>query len=219
MSAADEPRNSRNVSSCYHWPGGSACKGAPGPFSDPGNNPTMETTMPVRSKTRKTKSADDRQFSFLGLLDTVLTETAGLAMTVPEAPTDVTASHFDDDQLVRRQLNALIQASGVNRTVIAERMSRLSGHPVTKAMIDSWTGAGRPNAFPLHYQRAFLRACNARPQAELTYLEPLLEGTGWAPVDAMRARLVALGQWALALLEGLRRMNEIAATAQAGGRR
>jgi len=174
--------------------------------------------MTLRSKSKRRKTPDERQLSFMGLLDTVLKGEAGLAMTVPAVPeVEPLPRRFDDDQMVRRQLNGLIAASGVNREVLAERMSRLSGHPVTKAMIDSWTGAGRPNAFPLHYQRAFVRACNAGPQAELTFLEPLLEGTGWAAVDAVRARLVALGQWALALIQGYQRMNEIAAAVRPGG--
>ena len=84
-------------------------------------------------------------------------------------------------------------------------------------MIDSWTGAGRPNAFPLHNLRSFVRACDAGAEAELALLTPVLDGTGWSPVDAARARLIVLGQYAGAILEAVWQMVQLT-TAARGGR-
>ncbi|MEI7608590.1 MAG: hypothetical protein WCJ64_14530 [Rhodospirillaceae bacterium] len=166
---------------------------------------------------KRTKQPDPRQQDFLNILANTLHSSIGAQMILPEPP-DLAPfdGRFDDDQAIRRHLNHLIQASGVNREIIAERMSKYSGHPVTKTMLDSWTGAGRPNAFPLHYLRALIRACDAGNEAEHAFLVPILDGTGWSPVDAARARLIALGQYAGAIVEAVFQMIGLANSARGG---
>ena len=166
---------------------------------------------------KRAKQPDPNQADFLALLANTLHQSIGTPMTLPE-PADLEPidGRYDDDQAIRRHLNRLIQASGVNREIIAERMSRYSGHPVSKTMLDSWTGAGRPNAFPLHYLRALIRACDAGSEAEHAFLTPVLDGTGWSPVDAARARLIAIGQYAGAGLQALIHMFGLVNDARGG---
>lgn len=163
--------------------------------------------MPTHT-TKRAKAPDPRQADFLNLLSNTLHASFGsMPVTLPTPPdTEPMDGRFDDDQAIRRYVGRLIQASGVNREILAERMTKLSGHPVTKAMLDSWTGAGRPNAFPLHYLRALIRASDAGNEAEHAFLTPILDGTGWSPVDVARARLIGLGQYAGAIIQAITQM-------------
>ncbi len=155
--------------------------------------------MPVKTNRKRAKEPDPRQGHFFHLLTTTLD--LPQPMTPPPDPEpDPLPGRYDDDQAVRRLVNELIRASGLDRETLAERMTRLSGHKVTKSMVDSWTGAGRPNMFPLHYLRALIRGCDAGPEAELALLTALLAGTGWCPMDASRAQLAVIGQYAGAAL-------------------
>lgn len=172
--------------------------------------------MPTK---KRQKDPDLRQSDFLHLLSGVMAE-CRINAPVP-APANPDPSPlpglYDDNQRVRRHLNALIKASGVDRETLAARMSRLTGKAISKTMIDSWTGAGRPNAFPLQHLRAFVRACDAGSSAEWSFLSALMDGTGWSPMDAARARLVELGQYAGALLHIVTQITGLS-TALRGGR-
>ncbi len=171
--------------------------------------------MPVTTSKKRAKEPDPRQGHFFHLLNQTLDMPN--PVTPPAEPElDPLPGRFDDDQTVRRLVNSLIRASGLDRETLAERMTRLSGHRVTKAMVDSWTGAGRPNMFPLHYLRALIRACDAGPEAELALLSALLEGTGWCPMDAARAQMALIGQYAGAALLAF---SQAQVLAENGGRR
>lgn len=171
--------------------------------------------MPTK---KRQKDKDLRQNDFFHLLSGVIAECQISDPVPPPAVPDPSPlpGLFDDNQRIRRHLNALIKASGVDRETLATRMSRLTGKAISKTMIDSWTGAGRPNAFPLHHLRAFVRACEADPSAEWSFLSALMDGTGWSPMDAARARLVELGQYAGALLHIVTQTTRFAAALRGG---
>jgi len=104
------------------------------------------------TKSRKGRSADPRQTDFLTLLEGVVT-----LPELPEATHD--AGALDMDQAMRRLLNEAIKAGPfTTREALAEMVSHHAGRKVTKAMIDSWTGASRPHALPAHMIPAFCRA-------------------------------------------------------------
>ena len=158
-------------------------------------------TLKTNTTKQRAKQPDPRQHDFFRFLSTALAPVMPEAVPAPPEPDlEPLPGRYDDNQMVRRLINSLIAASGVDRETLAARMTPLAGHRVTKSMLDSWTGSGRPNAFPLHTFRALIRACDAGPDAELALLTALLDGTGWSPMDAKRAELARIGQFAGAAL-------------------
>ncbi len=107
--------------------------------------------MTIRA--HKGRSADPRQTDFLAILE------GALAMPAPTPDPKPQAGALGMDQAMRRLLNEAIKAGPFPcRESLAEAVSFHSGERVTKAMIDSWTGASRPHHFPAHIIPAFCRA-------------------------------------------------------------
>ncbi len=108
----------------------------PASFSGANDN---EDTM---TKSRKGRSADPRQTDLFSLLEGVI--------AIPAAPEPrQQAGGLDCDQKTRQILNAAIAAGPFSRREdLAEAISFHAGRRVTKAMLDSWTGASRPHALP-----------------------------------------------------------------------
>ncbi len=104
-------------------------------------------------RAHKGRSADPRQTDFLSLLDGVVDFPA----PAPEPRRQ--AGALDLDQPLRRLLNEAIEAGPfASREALAEALRFHTGRHVTKAMIDSWTGASRPHALPAHMIPAFCKA-------------------------------------------------------------
>ena len=95
---------------------------------------------------------DPRQADFLSLLE-------GAALPEQLSPAQPAAGKLAFDQRMRRLLNEAIAAGPyANREQLAEVVSSYVGRKVSKSMIDSWTGASRPHAFPGHMVPAFCAA-------------------------------------------------------------
>ena len=99
------------------------------------------------TKSRKGRSdrrfhTDPRQTDFMALLEGSVDLPA-----VPEPRREAGALGLD--QRLRQLLNEAIKAGPfVDREALAEAVSFHAGRPITKAMIDSWTGAARPHRLP-----------------------------------------------------------------------
>lgn len=152
--------------------------------------------MSAKSRRRR---ADPRQLQFLSLLDRVD------MVAVPEEPSRETASH-DLDQKLRRWLNEAIERSPLDRAQIAEAMTALAGRPITKPMIDTWTGAARPNRFPADLLPAFCLAAGNNH-----VMERLAADCGARLSDTQEARLARMGQWALLIAYGQEEQRALAA--------
>lgn len=127
------------------------------------------------------RHGDPRQIDFMALLDGVV--------DLPETPAPKPdAGGLDMDQSTRRLLNQAIAAGPFGtREQLAEAVSFHAGRRVSKAMIDSWTGASRPHAFPAHLVPAF---CAALGNSIL--LHGLAEAAGCGvteSADLIRSRL------------------------------
>lgn len=127
------------------------------------------------------RAADPRPTDFMALLEGTI--------DLPAAPeADPAAGALNMDQRVRQLLNAAIAAGPFgNREHLADVVSHHAGRRVTKAMIDSWTGASRPHAFPAHMIPAF---CAALGNSIL--LQGLAEPSGCAITESaalVRSRL------------------------------
>jgi hypothetical protein len=124
------------------WAGhGSAQNAVPGFFLGALNDNDNEAAMTKAPKGRR--YADPRQADFLALLEGLSAD----FLPVP-APAEASAGQIDMGQQMRLLLNRAINESALNRDQIAERLTAATGHRVTKAMLDSWTGASRPHRFP-----------------------------------------------------------------------
>ena len=156
----------------------------------------MQTTTARRPRRR---TLDSRQLQLLADLDRAL-------VTVPDEPKDAPASH-DHDQKVRRWLNEAIDRSPLDRDQIASAMTVLAGRPVSKVMLDTWTGSSRPNRFPLDLAGAF---CLAVGNNHL--IERLGETIGVRVADTVEARLARLGQWTLIIAHAQEQQRVIAAS-------
>lgn len=137
--------------------------------------------MRKRAQKGRHHFADPDQMDFMALLDG--------AVSLPEMPeARREAGALDLDQEMRRFLNAAIEAGPFsNREALAEAVSFHAGRRVTKAMIDSWTGASRPHALPAHMVPAF---CAALGNTML--LQGLAKPAGCAiteSADLIRSRL------------------------------
>lgn len=112
---------------------------------------------------------------------------------VPAAPAE-TAAAYDDAARIKRMITTQIRHTPYSRDEIAERMTTLTGRPVTKPMLDAWTGSARTNAMPLHMLRPFLLACGATSDASAAFVRDLLDGTGYRPMHTAEAYLARIGQ-------------------------
>ena len=97
------------------------------------------------------RSADPRQADFLALLDL-----PGAELIPSPIPTSTAPGALDFDQRIRSLLNDAIKAGPFfDRESLAIAVSVAAGRTITKAMIDSWTGASRPHHFPADLVPAF----------------------------------------------------------------
>lgn len=150
-------------------------------------------------RTSRRRALDPRQLQLLADLDRSL-------VTVPGEPEQAPASH-DLDQKVRRWLHEAIDRSPLSREQIGDTMTALCGREITKPMLDSWTGASRPNRFPLDLLPAFCLA------AGNNHLFEKLGGTmGLRVTDTVEARLARIGQWALVAAYASEQQKALAAT-------
>jgi len=132
------------------------------------------------------RSADPRQGDFLALLDLPGADLIPAPVPVPSEPGTLAF-----DQRMRQLLNDSIKASGFDRDQAAEMVGALVGRPITKAMIDSWTGASRPHHFPADLVPAFSIALG-----NSILLQGLAEAAGCRVAEGrevMQARLERLG--------------------------
>lgn len=134
------------------------------------NDNTTEAVMTRAHKGRRGRNSwpvDPRQMDMLALLE------GAIALPEPEAPK---AGARDCDQQTRHLLNEAIKAGPFNsRDDLAEAVSFHSGRRITKAMIDSWTGASRPHALPANLVPAFCAALG-----NTILLQGLAEASGCA---------------------------------------
>ena len=117
------------------------------------------------------RKVDPRQGDFLTLLEG--------AIPLPAAPApDSTTGALAFD--VRSLLNEAIKAGPFTRREdLAVVVSGHAGRTVTKAMIDSWTGASRPHRFPADLTPAFCAALG-----NTLLLQGLAEAAGCALTES-----------------------------------
>jgi hypothetical protein len=163
----------------------SAQNGMPGFFLEAHNdNQIMEVQMTQRALKGRRRPVDPRQSDFLALLGTPHPE----LITIP-APPATDPGAMDMDQRLRQLLNEAIKASPHSREKIAAMVSSLANRPITKPMIDCWTGAGRPHRFPADLIPAF---CQALGNAVL--LRGLAEASGCHVIERDAARDIRIAQ-------------------------
>ena len=139
------------------------------------------------AKSRRRQQVDPRQSDFLGLLGDPQAE----LLPAPTPPaTEPCALAFD--QRMRRLLNEAIKASPLDREQIAMGVGALAGRAVTKPMIDSWTGAGRPHRFPADLIPAF---CAVLGNSIL--VQGLGEASGCGVIEGYELQLARMGQLCL----------------------
>jgi hypothetical protein len=72
------------------------------------------------------------------------------------------------DADARQLLTDAITRSGKSRFEIASEMSKVTGHEITKAMLDAWTAESKPRwRFPFLFVTAFEVAIGARPMTDM----------------------------------------------------
>jgi len=97
------------------------------------------------------RSADPRQADFLALLDL-----PGAELIPAPIPASAQPGALNFEQRLRSLLNDAIKAGPfADRDALASAVSVPAGRTITKAMIDSWTGASRPHHFPADLVPAF----------------------------------------------------------------
>lgn len=138
----------------------------------------------TRALKGRRRVADPRQTDFMALL-----EGAVALPALPEPQRE--AGALDLDQRLRRCLNEAIKAGPfASRDELAEEVGHHAGRRITKAMIDSWTGASRPHALPAHLIPAFCAAVG-----NTLLLQGLAEASGCAVAESaelVRQRLERL---------------------------
>ena len=92
----------------------------------------------IKKQPTKTQNHPD-QISLFG--------TAEELIEVPAQP-EAQPGIFNFDRSIRRSLNKAINASPYNRHQLAEMLSELCGRYISKPMLDTYTGASRPNKLP-----------------------------------------------------------------------
>ncbi|WP_142850742.1 hypothetical protein [Telmatospirillum sp. J64-1] len=134
-------------------------------------------------KKGRRRAEDPRQMAFLDLLG----QKEDL-IEVPVQP-EPEPGALDYDQRLRALLNKAIRACPFDRDQIASLVSGLVGREVTKAQIDSWTGATRPNRFPAELVPAFCQALG-----NTILLAGLAEASGCRLIEGRELQFARLGQ-------------------------
>jgi len=94
-----------------------------------------------RRKSSRTVNHPD-QFTFQTLFE------RKQLVEVPQAPSQA-AGALDYEQIVRQTLNEEIRNCPLDRGQIAEMLSSMVGRSITKTVLDTYTGASRPNRLPV----------------------------------------------------------------------
>ena len=151
------------------------------------------------AKKPRRRAFDPNQLQLLAALErTMVTETPARE----QAP-----AGLDLDQKVRRWLHEAIDLSPLSREQIGEAMTALCGREVTKPMLDSWTGASRPNRFPLDLLPSFCAAVGNN-----YVLEKLAEPIGVVIADTVSAKLARLGRQTLLIALATEQQKALAAS-------
>ncbi len=78
---------------------------------------------------------------------------------VPVAPAP-TGGSLDCANELRAELSAALKETPLSRYAVAARMSELTGHEISKSMLDSWTAESKlPWRFPFEFAAAFETVC------------------------------------------------------------
>lgn len=123
---------------------------------------------------------------------------------LPQEP-DRSPSSLDLSSRMRRWVNEAIALSPFDRPQIASIMTELTGRPVTKPMLDTWTGESRTNRMPGDLVPAF---CLAVGNTHL--LQQMAAAMGALVMDTQQARLARMGQYALITVLAQEQMRALA---------
>jgi len=138
----------------------------------------IKSTRKRHSKTIK----DPRQIDLLAIFD----DSSELVVVPSEPNTDVGALSFE--QKMRRILGSAITKSPLNREQIADLLTDYVGRPITKSMLDSFTGAGRPNRLPADLLPALTAVLGPKILLEIAAV------SGCRLMERYDAQLARLGQ-------------------------
>ncbi|WP_142849789.1 hypothetical protein [Telmatospirillum sp. J64-1] len=142
----------------------------------------------MTTKKGRRRAEDPRQMAFLDLLGSQED-----LIEVP-VPPDLEPGALDYDQRLRALLNKAIKACPFDREQIAALVSSLVGREITKAQIDSWTGATRANRFPAELIPAMCQALG-----NTILLSGLAEASGCRLIEGRELQFARLGQLFLVL--------------------
>lgn len=92
---------------------------------------------------------------------------SGDLFDIPHAPAPIGGS-LDYVAELRAVLHDALKHTPRSRYEVAARMSELTGHEITKTMLDAWTADSRTQwRFPFEYAAAFEAACDSTCLQEL----------------------------------------------------
>lgn len=149
------------------------------------NEMQMEGAVTTKTKGRvRRRRQDPNQFDLLALMD----NPEDALIQIPAEPASGPGALEMGDR-IRDLLNQAIRASAFNREQIAASMTALAGREITKAQLDSWTGASRPNRFPADLTAAF---CAATGNTVL--LQGMAEAAGCRLIERNELQYARLGQ-------------------------
>lgn len=154
----------------------------------------MNTPRP-RKRLRPAEAAQGDLFTLLAAAEQV---------PLPVEPDRAPAS-LDLSVQIKRWTNEAIEQSVFDRPQIAAIMSELTGQKITKAMIDTWTGAARANRMPGELIPAF---CLAVGNGHV--MERMAAAMGALLMDTAQARLARMGQYALITVMAGEQMRALA---------
>lgn len=139
---------------------------------------------------------DARQLDLLGLFENQVD-----LIEVPE-PTPKTPGALDIDQKLRRAVSDAIDKSAFSRDQIADMVSELAGRKVTKATLDTFTGASRPNRMPADLLPALTSVLGP------TVLNFISNESGCRLIERQEAAFARIGQLYLVTLQAQREQEE-----------
>lgn len=152
------------------------------------------------TRSRKGRSADPRQAELFSPPD-------GAALLPAPVPPGNEPGALDLNAHMRELLNEAIAASGLDRETVAALVTPLAGRPISKAQIDSWTGATRPNRFPADLVPAFCAVLG-----NTILLQGLAEAVGCTIVEGYSMQLARLGQLVLFINQAKAEQDRIIAS-------
>lgn len=107
----------------------------------------------------------------------------------PETITSRVAGEGRVKEAVREALKKTLADCPLERSQIAEELSRLTGDPVSEHVLNMWVAESKSDRrFPLEYVAALILITN-----DTSILQVILRGTGFRIIDADESRLLDLG--------------------------